>query len=161
MRRYRNGHDDDDDIVKDGEVVRVRMWAMDGMDSVQRSVCSAGSPVRDGQGGTRGLHRPGFRVAVGDARKTTTVRDPRGRLKETWETEEEEADAAMRARDAAYADYDRRLTTAYLNPVGSDIGKHDAAPVSEEYEEGTCPDCGGRRNQRPGVPPLRRQRRGR
>jgi len=134
MKRYRH-REDDDDIVKDGERVRVPMFAMD---SVQRSVARSSVRVTDGSGkGGLNLHRPGFRIAANDARKTTTVRDPRGRLKETWETEEEEEDGrtsdAMRARDAAYRDYENRLVNAYK-------GKHDAAPVTEE---GICPDCNG------------------
>src|SRR5215470_6226621 len=79
MRRHRH-RDDDDDIVPDGGTIRVPMFAMD---SVQRSVARSSVRVTDGSGGTTGLHRPGFRIAANDARKTTTVRDPRGRLLQT------------------------------------------------------------------------------
>ena len=115
MKRHYRPRDDDDDIVPDGGRVRVPLTMMD---SVQRAVTVAGAPVRDGQGGTAGLHRPGVRLAVGDARaRKTVVRDPRGRLLETREEEEFEADdAAMDARDAAYAAYDRRIAREYLNP---------------------------------------------
>src|SRR5262245_45129286 len=137
MKRYRNRDHDDEDrdrILKDGERLRVPLTLMD---SVQRAIAIAGGSLRvtDGQGGTRGLHRPGFRL---DARKTTTVRDPRGRLKETWETEEEEENGtsdAMRARDQAYADYDVALINAYKTG-GS------AAP-EEGDDQRVCPECEG------------------
>jgi hypothetical protein len=134
MLKRRRTHDDDDEIVQDGQVLRVPLTMMDSMDPVQKAVARSGVRVTDGSGkGGLNLHRPGFRL---DARKTTTVRDPRGRLKETWETEEEEedgiSDAALRARDAAYRDYENQLLNAYK-------GKHDAASV----EESVCPDCSG------------------
>src|SRR5262245_49607671 len=120
MRRRYQRDEDDDDIVQDGQRLRVPLTMMD---SVQRAVTLAGTPARvvDGQGGTSGLHRPGVRIAVGDARKTTVVRDPRGRLKETWETEEEDADAAM-SRDQAYADYERTLVDAWRGANGQRVG---------------------------------------
>jgi hypothetical protein len=71
------------------------------------------------------------RADVADAaRKRTTHFDPKGRMAgysvEEFEEEDEEkhgterqtSDAAMRARDKAHADYEKRITTAYLNPAG-------------------------------------------
>lgn len=134
MRRHQHHDDDDDSIVQDGQVLRVPMTMMDSMDPIQKAVARSSVRVTDGSGkGGLNLMRPGFRIAANDARKTTTVRDPQGRLKETWETEEEEdgTSDAMRARDQAYADYENRLVNAYK--------ANDAASV----EEGICPDCNG------------------
>src|SRR6266481_1229863 len=87
MKRYQ--HDDDDDrILADGEVLRVPMMLMDSMDPIQKGVAQSSLRVTDGQGGTQGLHRPGFRLAASDARKVTK-RDPRGREEGVWEEEEE------------------------------------------------------------------------
>jgi hypothetical protein len=95
MRRQ---YDDDDDdspldrngLLKDGHSVRVPLSMRDSS-SVQRAV--AGLRVVDGQGGTRGLSRPGFRIAV----RTSD---------------------AMSSLDAAYRDYEQGLTTAYKTPPG-------------------------------------------
>jgi hypothetical protein len=94
---------------------------MDGLDLVQRSIASESLTVTDGQGGTVGLHRPGFRIAATDAaRKRTSYFDPSGRLKvygttkiETENDEDEERTERRTSRDAAYADYDRELTGAW------------------------------------------------
>jgi hypothetical protein len=100
------------------------------MDAVQRSIARSSVRVTDGEGGSRGLNRPGFRL---DARKVTR-RNARGEEEGTYEEEDERerqtSDAAMRARDAAYRDYERTLTNAYKNPVGT-----DAAPYEQSAEE--------------------------
>jgi hypothetical protein len=99
-------HDEEDDanpfdrhgLLKDGRRVRVSM--MDSLSPVQQTVALSNLRVLDGQHGTRGLSRPGFRIPATDARERQT------------------SDAAIRARDAAYADYERDLVNAYKNPPG-------------------------------------------
>jgi hypothetical protein len=106
--------------------VRVPMTMMDGMDPVQRAVAAA--RIVDGAGGTAGLHRPGFRLPASDGRKVTE-RDPKGRLKATYEEEPDEeeecetSDAAMRARDAAYVAYDQDLTNSWRNDAEETWGE--------------------------------------
>jgi hypothetical protein len=65
----------------------------DALPPLQRAV--AGLRVTDGSGGTRGLSRPGFRLAADAATR----------------------DARRRVNDA-YDAYERDLITAYQNPVG-------------------------------------------
>jgi hypothetical protein len=89
MKRQYRSRDDDDDIVRDGQVVRLPMTMMDGMDPIQKAVARASLRVTDGGGkGGLNLHRPGFRLS--DARQTS--------------------DAAI-AR--AYELYDAELTSAW------------------------------------------------
>jgi hypothetical protein len=111
---------DDDDILKDGERLRVSMFTMDSADPV--AVARESLRVVDGEGGTAGLHRPGFRIA--DARKRTHY-DPKGRLRAYSETETEERHGterhtsdAVRASDTAYRDYEDQLVNAWKTPVG-------------------------------------------
>jgi hypothetical protein len=82
-------HDDDDEDhprqVSDGEAVRVPMFAMDGLDPVQRAIAQV--RLHDGQGGGGG-HRPGQLVA-------------------------RDANDANAARDKAYRLYDEQLTNAW------------------------------------------------
>jgi hypothetical protein len=58
---------DDDNILKDGERLRVPMTLMDG---IQQAVARESLRVTDGAGKTVGLHRPGFRLSATDARST-------------------------------------------------------------------------------------------
>ena len=95
----RHQHEDADDdafdergLLRDGARLHVPMFAMDGM---QQAIARESLRVTDGQGGVAGLHQPGFRIFATDA-----------------------TSEAMRARDAAYRDYEQSLTTAYKNPVG-------------------------------------------
>jgi hypothetical protein len=143
--RHRHEHDDDDHILKVGERLRVPLTMMDSLDPIQRAVAHSTVRIVDGQGGTRGLHRPGFRIAADDARprRRITEYDPKGRLRGYKEEEEEEDGTtdAMRARDNAYFDYERDLTSAYKNPVGfggdpSITGAGERGPVGQR-EGGT------------------------
>jgi hypothetical protein len=105
MKRYGDDAYDERGVLKDGQRLRIPMYAMDSMDPVQRAVAQLA--ITDGQGDTVGLHRPGFRIAA--------------------------ADAPLLARDAAYSDYERELTTAWR-------GNRSRADAAAER---TCPDCDG------------------
>jgi DnaJ-class molecular chaperone len=99
---------DEKGILKDGKTVRTSLFMMDGLSPVQRAVAqSSAARVTDGEGGTQGLSRPGFRIA--------------------------DADAPLRARDAARADYERELTRAWR-------GNRSCADAAAER---LCPDCDG------------------
>jgi hypothetical protein len=82
-------------LLRDGQRLRVAMSMMDSLDPIQKAVAHDGIRVTDGQGGSIGLHRPGFRITANDAR--TTHYQP---------------------RDKAYEDYQRDLVDAYKTPVG-------------------------------------------
>ena len=97
--KHHQHRDDDDRILKDGQVLRVPMFMMDGMDAVQKAVARSSARVTDGSGkGGLNLHRPGFRLS--DARQTS--------------------DAAI-AR--AYELYDAELTSAWKGKRHGD--EHD------------------------------------
>jgi hypothetical protein len=133
-------HDDDDDVfdenglLRDGATYHVPVSMRDALPPLQRAV--ANLRVVDGSGGTQGLSRPGFRLSADDVRKTT-VRDPSGRVKETWEEEEDEPERetsdAISALDAAYASYERDLVNAYKRPAGLNDSVTDALRV-QGYE---------------------------
>ena len=62
-------------IIRDGVIVRVPMQMRDSAAVDPRLRFTSARRVTDGTGqGGLNLHRPGFRLAAGDARKTT-VRD--------------------------------------------------------------------------------------
>jgi hypothetical protein len=152
----RRHHHDDDDILEDGQTLRVPMFAMDSLTPLQRAVAQSTARITDGSGGVAGLHRPGFRLAATDARKVTR-RNPRGCEEGTREEEEEHgterqtSDAAMRARDKTYADYEKDLVDAYRIPpsfqgvlrgggLSPDIVQRGWGDATCER---TCPDCDG------------------
>jgi hypothetical protein len=148
MRRHR--HDDDDafdehGLLRDGHAYVVSLTMRDSLPPLQRAV--ANLRVTDGEGGTRGLSRPGFRLAVSDARRKTVQRDPMGRVLSTWESEEDEderrtSDTATRdARQRAYDDYQRELTSAYLKPTG--IGERKSVGQQGNDDDILCPECHG------------------
>ena len=125
---------DEDGILRDGFSVTVPMTMRDSMTPLQRSIAQNAARlhdarVTDADGGTLGLHRPGYRVAdnaamrdakqqaldeyenwltnawrrgpeVGDARKIVK-RDPQGRIAASYE---EENDDDNELRDAASHD---------------------------------------------------------
>jgi hypothetical protein len=132
MRRYEDEDENDsfdaNGMLKPDRSFRVPLTMMDAdaFDPVQRAIARSVKVVDGGTGlGGLNLQKPGFRIV--DTRKTT-VRDPRGRLEGTWEEEEDDeqerhserqtSDAAMRARDAAYRNYEDQLVNAWKNPVG-------------------------------------------
>jgi hypothetical protein len=131
-RRYDH---DGDDIIRDGEVLRVPMFAMDSLSPVQQAIARKSLNVTDGSGSTVGLHRPGFRIAMADVRRKKTVHyDPKGRLRGYSETEieteeDEEWQTSDTMRDAAYEHYERELTTAWQ-------GNRPHTDTAER----TCPD---------------------
>lgn len=97
MARFSHDDDDDDDdafdergILRDGKTYRTPMYMMD---ALQRDIAMSAAHVTDGAGGTTGLHRPGFRLGLGDA-------------------------SAGDARQQAYDAYERDLTSAWRDPVG-------------------------------------------
>lgn len=103
---------DDDDIVRDGQRLRVPLMLMDGM---QRSVAREGVRITDGSGGTQGLHRPGFRIPTDDTRKTQQTAD---------------------AYNEAFAAYERELVDAWKTPVGFG-GDPDITGQGERGQQGS------------------------
>jgi hypothetical protein len=107
--------DDDDRILKDGERLRVPLTMMDSMDPIQKAVARS-VHVTDAQGGTAGLHRPGFRLPVHDA--------------------------GADERELAYDQYRRALCDAYKNPNPS-FGEQCVRDRADAAAERICPDCDG------------------
>jgi hypothetical protein len=102
----RRQHEEDEDpfdegLLKDGQSVRIPLYMKDSLSPLQQAVALSSLSVVDGQGGVTGLHRPGFRLDARDARKI-----------------ERQTSDAMRARDAAYRDYEIELVNAYKTPMG-------------------------------------------
>jgi hypothetical protein len=113
--------DDDDDLVRDGEVTRVPVMLMDGLDETQRA-------IRDhfaSGGAIEPLHRPGFAVttdsddAVAAHREYTKfLVDAHGRP-DAQKTKAAPArpsfslDAARAEADRAYAERSRWLENAH------------------------------------------------
>src|SRR6266550_9025180 len=56
MRAMRSRHDDDDDVVQDGESIRVPVYLMD---ATQRAVATEGLRLHDGLGNPAG-HKRGY-----------------------------------------------------------------------------------------------------
>lgn len=91
----------DDEIARDGETVRVPLYAMD-TDPVQREIA--------GQS-----HRPGYRTATtsNDAREQAHA-DYVRRTEDAWRTAPPTEDRVqMSDLDAAASEYERRLTSAW------------------------------------------------
>jgi hypothetical protein len=107
-RRYREIYDDD--LLRDGQRLRVPMFTMD---STQRSESAQPPRVHDGTGDSGlAMHRPGFRV-----------------------TDAPPSDELHRAHDA----YQRELTTAWRRGAGKEVAVphapkasgNDAMPVDD------------------------------
>lgn len=120
----------DDDILQDGETVRVPMRLMD---SLQRSVATATTHrIHDGRGnvGDAAVHRPGPRYLTRDA-NTHLVRDQ---------------------VDLAYRDYDDQLTNAWRGRDAWSASEGDSCTVRDiaggdvgfEGDPGTLQRRGGR-----------------
>jgi len=112
MARRRFDDDKDDDIVADGEIVRVRMLARDG-----RTVaidCGPGGP-----------HRPGFRVSTDQAAQAARDKAYDAMVKEAenaWKSEAQriadiefaaEPPLCEDAREDAYQRYKKRMVNAW------------------------------------------------
>lgn len=110
----------EDEIIKDGETVRVEsftMNVMDSLDPVQRAF------MQDSMTPNNPLHRPGqVTSADGDvARRQTLVANSIARLSDAWKTppavelptKPAIAPGAIDARDAAYDRRDNALTNAW------------------------------------------------
>jgi hypothetical protein len=87
---------DRDGCIRDGVVLRVPLTMRDGLSPLQRAIAQSSLRVTDGQGGSSGLHRPGFRLPVGDA--------------------------GADGREHAYAAYEARLRDSYKTPAGAEEG---------------------------------------
>jgi hypothetical protein len=107
-RRYRDTYDDD--LLRDGQRLRVPMFAMD---SMQRTATAHVGRVHDGTGDSGlAMHRPGFRV-----------------------TDAPQSDEMQRAHDA----YEHELTTAWRRgarkesvvPDAPKASSNDAMPVCD------------------------------
>jgi hypothetical protein len=107
-RRYRESYDND--LLQDGQRLRVPMFAMD---SAQRTVSSHLPRVHDGTGDSGlAMHRPGFRV-----------------------TDAPQSDELQRAREAYLHD----LTTAWRHGAGKqDVAPE--APKTSGNDAVTVPD---------------------
>ncbi len=137
-KTYRSQHDDDDarNILKDGERMRVPMYAMDSsmdhLDPLQRAVVRdrlQDARITDGAGdGGLALHRPGYRVADGIPRDHShyAIYDEEmgraylnvGAVESEVRGQREEADSklsdAMRdEREAAHQEYQNRIQNAW------------------------------------------------
>jgi hypothetical protein len=98
-RRYRESYEDD--LLRDGQRLRVPMFAMD---SAQRSATAHFPRVHDGTGDSDlAMHRPGFRV-----------------------TDTPPPDELQRAREA----YEHRLTTSWRRDAGKEGAVPDAPKAS-------------------------------
>ncbi len=114
-RRY-NNQIGDEDILQDGETMRVPMQMMDAAASPPRRSRSNPTQVTDGTGDPLALHRPGPRIASGGNEVVQLMREAR----RDW-------------RDAAYATYERELRSAWRGPDGSNRGK-DTGPAEDADE---------------------------
>ena len=91
-RHGRKRDEDDDAPLRDGETLRVPMFMMDSSNStpLQRAIAKHSHEITD-------------KISSDARRRKVVERDPQGRLKATYEEEEEEQkDAAMIANDATY-----------------------------------------------------------
>ena len=136
-------HFDDDDILKDGETISVRLMMKDGMidpalSPVQRAI--AASRQHDAATFDASLHRPGHRYAndaaplndaqrlrygVFDAAKEKAYADRDRDLTESWrgntgagagtgsDTNNDSRRDGQQAMDAAYAEYDLRIQNSW------------------------------------------------
>jgi hypothetical protein len=135
MKTKRKYHDDDifddDGLLKDGKVLRVKLTMADGdtvHNALQRALQERDSgPLRVVDGFSRGrdstaMHRPGYRIFDGD---------------DAWEHQK----ARM------YAAYDRDLRDQYKNPTGfgGDLSITGAGEKGSTDQDGDdmrlCPDC--------------------
>jgi hypothetical protein len=137
----RNDDDDDDDeqrVLRDGERVRVPMWAMDSMSPVQRAVAqhSLAMQLHDGHGGAVG-HRPAFvyptDASLNDAKERAYAayereqaeaykhaQGRRGRLDASGELPgTQDGQSICDAREAAYRLADEELCNAWRGPRNS------------------------------------------
>jgi hypothetical protein len=119
-RKYRRSNDD---LLEDGERSRVPMFAMDGMDPVQRAVARHAARVTDASGNSGlVLHRPGFRFVLDDA-------------------------AGAHAKEVAYRRADAEMVNAWRNPPTNATNSRacpecDGSGLGENGED-DCPSCGG------------------
>jgi hypothetical protein len=115
MKRHQRYQDDDDfderGILKDGHACRVSLMDSDSLSPMQLDVARSSVQVVDGQGGTQGLSRPGWRLPANDA--------------------------LLQASDAAYEDYRRALTSAWRgNRIHADAAATDARKITKRDPEG-------------------------
>jgi hypothetical protein len=118
MASYRNRNNpDDEDVLRDGQVLRVPTHLMD---SLQRSVASA----RDGTVFDASLHRPGFRAAgqASDDARTRAYDEMCRDMADAWKSDAQRiADTARAAepplcedaRENAYLKYKKWLANAW------------------------------------------------
>ncbi len=116
-------------IIRDGITMRTKMQVMDGGDErvLRRLLQNVRGPsmVHDHSGDPFGLHRPGFRMTT-DSRMND-------------------------APERAYRDYERSLTTDYLNPTkhrrrdedDDAVVKRTSDARRNNGDDKECPDCAG------------------
>jgi len=138
---------DENGVLKDGRSVRVSLmdaamsrgragplghaqfhdWAADA-DRIMGDRAARSSVVA-GDGMAEGLHRPGFRVSQGDARKTKRT-DRFGREEGEWEEEDEDGSTCRDSRQQAYADYQTSIQDAWKGNNNSITGAGESEVVS-------------------------------
>jgi hypothetical protein len=116
-RRYREIYDDD--LLRDGQGLRVPMFAMD---SVQRAVARHSARVTDANGNSGlALHRPGFRFVLDDA-------------------------AGAHAKEVAYRRADAEMVKAWRRPLSNANSlvcpACDGSGLDKNGED-NCPACAG------------------
>jgi len=142
-KTYRRRDPDDDDILQDGEVLRVPLYLMDGqpnpdLSPLQRDVgehavrdAARRARVTDGAGNTGlALRRPGYRIADGiqrdmsvyaayDAEAEAAYKNVGAGKREALGQcvdRQEDATSVTDDRSAAYREYENRMRNAWRNP---------------------------------------------
>ena len=142
-KTYRRRDPDDDDILQDGEVLRVPLYLMDGqpnpdLSPLQRDVgehavrnAARRARVTDGAGNAGlALHRPGYRIVDGiqrdmsvyaayDAEAEAAYKNVgAGKREALDQCVDRQGDAASVTddRSAAYQEYEDRIQNAWRNP---------------------------------------------
>jgi hypothetical protein len=121
MKRYRH-RDDDDEIIRDGQAVRVPLTMMD---AVQRAVARGAAHLTDHVGngvGTGALNRPGFRCFLedeaGELRKERAYRDHERYIRDAYKTPVDEPDTIVAREDhrsigQRMRDHQQRMSALY------------------------------------------------
>ena len=121
----------DDDVLKDGDTLRVKMFSMDALDPVQRAIALTKQQFGDADG--TALRRPGYRLLTGDAASAAldAVRQARQQyiddLTNAWrdhqrKPDEDDGDGDDGNQEGAKS---RRRKGQYRGPQGREAGTEE------------------------------------